>query len=78
MHGGSHHMALFELFTMFFFLYNLTFIGPNYRLLCWRRVWLKDKGSKWKIRKEWMASIKFGWNVYCSLCTFQIINIRSI
>ena len=38
MHGGSHHMALFELFTMFFFLYNLTFIEPNYRLLCWRRV----------------------------------------
>jgi len=73
MHSGSHHMALLmdcSQCFFFFFFNNLAFIGSNYKLIRWRRVWSKQGRSKWKTWKEWMASIKFGWNVYYSLCTF--------
>jgi len=74
MHSGSHHMALLmdcsSVFFSVFFFNNLAFIRPNYRLIRWRRVWSKQGRSKWKTWKEWMASIKFGWNIYYSLLYF--------
>ena len=61
-----------RLFTQLFFLFSfsLTFIEPSYRPICWGRVVSKDGESNWETRREWVALIKFGQNIYYSPHTF--------